>query len=143
MIISSKALHVLTYPYLQCNLKGLYDIKLYNQWCDLSNVYTAFAHAYFTSRAVFIFSNPSIWKLDYSDKYGNSSKVQNMNKLKHKWTFFIRVYYIRLERNSTILWKKLNATLKVDIFNNVKTLKSNFQGIPDIYLRIHFIYSQN
>lgn len=27
MIISSKALHVLTYPYLQCNLKGLYDIK--------------------------------------------------------------------------------------------------------------------
>lgn len=58
MIISSKALHVLTYPYLQCNLKGLYDIKLYDQWCDLSNVYTAFAHAYFTSRAVFIFSNP-------------------------------------------------------------------------------------
>lgn len=31
MIISSKALHVLTYPYLQCNLKGLYDIKLYDQ----------------------------------------------------------------------------------------------------------------
>lgn len=49
-----------------------------------------------------------------------------MNKLKYKWIFFICVYYIRLERNSIILWKKLNVILKVDIFNNVEILKFNF-----------------